>query len=67
MNVNSSVNMMGITVTSNSWNGTCLILSIARHASVSTVDGAGAGCGRTCMRSSWWVRSPDGRASLIIA
>lgn len=30
--------MIGNTITSNSWNGTCLILSTARQPSVSTAD-----------------------------
>jgi hypothetical protein len=45
MYVKSNVNMIGVMITSNSWKGTCLILSIARHASVSTADSAEGGAG----------------------
>jgi hypothetical protein len=50
--VNNSVNMIGITVTSNSWNGTCLILSMARQARVITEDAAEAGLGRAWVPST---------------
>jgi hypothetical protein len=66
MYVNRSVNMIGVTVTSKSWKGTCLILSIARQARVPTVDSAGAGRGRGRMPRSWWVRSPEGSAWIVI-
>ena len=53
--------MIGVTVTSKSWKGTCLIFSSARHASVSTADAGEAGRGRPRIaRASWaaFIASP---------
>jgi hypothetical protein len=61
-NVNISVNMMGIAVTSKSWKGTCLILSSARQPSVTTAPSALAGRGRSRlmrMRGSASVTTPS--------
>jgi len=65
--VNSSVNMIGVMVTSNSWNGTCLIFSIARHARVITVDNPDAGCSGARIASSSCIRAREGRPSALTA
>ena len=44
--------MIGVIVTSKSWNGTCLIFNMARQASVVTAESAEAGAGRSLTKSA---------------
>ena len=66
--VNSSTNMIGKAVTSNSCIGTCLILSMARQAKITEARSA-LGCGgrgrvETAERSVWWLRT--GSVSTVV-